>query len=97
MVQTDQNDRFGQTTLFQTGMWHSQDQNGPNWSISVRLGVKSESVSTSVWCIPGFGAGFEIALEPSKLKKYAENCAKGRFNFLRQILYAPNPGSKEIR
>ena len=26
----------------------------------------SESVSTGVWCVPGFGAGFEIALEPSK-------------------------------
>ena len=29
----------------------------------------SESVSTGVWCVPGFGAGFEIALEPSKLQK----------------------------
>ena len=29
----------------------------------------SESVSTGVWCVPGFGAGFEIALEPSKLLK----------------------------
>ena len=28
----------------------------------------SESVSTEVWCVPGFGAGFEIALEPSKLQ-----------------------------
>ena len=29
----------------------------------------SESVSTGVCCVPGFGAGFEIALEPSKLQK----------------------------
>ena len=43
--------------------------------IGVRLnlffGVRqnSESVSTGVWCVLGFGAGSEIALEPSKLQK----------------------------
>ena len=26
-------------------------------------------LSTGVWCVLGFGAGFEIALKPSKLQK----------------------------
>ena len=37
----DQNgpdDHFGQTALFQTGVWHYRDQNGPKWSILVHLG-----------------------------------------------------------
>ena len=33
---------------------------------------QSESASTGVWCVPGSGAGFEIALEPSKLQKESE-------------------------
>ena len=33
------------------------------------IDLLSESVSTGVWCVPGFGAGFEIALEASKLQK----------------------------
>ena len=39
----------------------------------------SESVSTGVWCVPGFGAGFGFALEPSKLQKEGENPGKGHF------------------
>ena len=39
----------------------------------------SEGVSTGVWCVPGFGAGFEFALEPSKLQKEGENPGKGHF------------------
>ena len=27
-------------TLFRTGLWHSQDQNGPKWSILVHFGLK---------------------------------------------------------
>ena len=54
----------------------------------------SESVSTGVWCVPGFGAGFEIALEPSKLQKQPENPGKGRFYFLRQILVCTKPWFK---
>ena len=58
-----------------------------------------ESVSTGVWCVPGFGAGFEIALQPSKLQKEGENVEKGTFIFCAKIWCAPNPGStmtKEI-
>ena len=62
----------------------------------------SESVSTGVWCVPGFGAGFEIALKPSNLLKEGENPGQGRFDFLRQSLVYTKPrggypGSKEIR
>ena len=46
----------------------------------------SESVSTGVWCVPGFGAGFEIALEPSELQKEGENPGKAL------LFSAPNPG-----
>ena len=49
-------------------------------------GLFSESVSTGVWCVPGFGAGFEIALKPSELQKEGENPGKGRFYFLRRTL-----------
>ena len=56
----------------------------------------SESGSTGVWCVPGFGAGFEIALEPSELRKEGENPRKGHFKFCAKPWYAPNPGSKEI-
>ena len=51
----------------------------------------SESVSTGVWCVPGFGAGFEIALEPSKLQKEGENPGKGHFHFLHQALVCTKP------
>ena len=54
----------------------------------------SESASTGVWCVPGFGAGFEIALEPSKLQKEGENRAKGHFYFLRQTLVCNKPWFK---
>ena len=55
----------------------------------------SESVSTGVWCVPRFGAGFEIALEPSKLRKEGENPEKGHyFYFLRQTLVCTEPWFK---
>ena len=43
MVQNGQIDHFGQNDLipirnFRTGFWHSQDQNGPFWSILVYSG-----------------------------------------------------------
>ena len=31
--------------------------------------VPRKAFQTGVWCVSGFGAGFEIALEPSKLQK----------------------------
>ena len=60
----------------------------------LRESIVSESVSTGVWCVPGFGAGFEIALEPSKLQKEAENPGKGRFHFLHQTLVCTKPWFK---
>ena len=54
----------------------------------------AESVSTGVWCVPGFGAGFEIALEPSKLQKEGENPGKGHFCLLRQTLVCAKPWFK---
>ena len=54
----------------------------------------SESVSTGVWCVPGFGAGFEIALEPSELQKEGENPGNGHFYFLRQTLVCTKPWLK---
>ena len=45
-----------------------------------------ESVSTGVWCVLGFGAGFEIALEPSKLKKEGDKPGKRHLHFLCQTL-----------
>ena len=59
-----------------------------------RLQSTSESVSTGVWCVPGFGAGFEIALEPSDLQKEGENPGKGHFYFLRQTLVCTKPWFK---
>ena len=56
--------------------------------------VASEGVLTGVWCVPGFGAGFEIALEPSKLRKEGENPGKGHFYFLRQTLVCTKPWFK---
>ena len=54
----------------------------------------SESVQTRVWCVLGFGAGFEIAMEPSKLQKEGENPGKVRFYFLRQTLVCTKPWFK---
>ena len=48
------------------------------------------------WCVPGFGAGFDIALEPSKLQKQGKIPQKGTFIFCAKLWYAPSPGSKEI-
>ena len=61
---------------------------------TISFPVLSESVSTGVWCALGFGAGFEIALEPSKLQKQAENPGKGHFYFLRQTLVCTKPWLK---
>ena len=56
-------------------------------SVFLGIGTRfSESVSTGVWCVPGFGAGFETALDPSKLQKEGENPGKGHFSFLHQTL-----------
>ena len=46
---------------------------------------KSESVSSGVWCVPGFGAGFEITFEPSELQREKAPGEK-HFHFLRQTL-----------
>ena len=45
---------------------------------------------------PEFGAGFEIALEPSKLQKEGENPGKGHLIVCAKLSYALTPGSKEI-
>ena len=50
---------------------------------------KLESVSTGVWCVPGFAVGFEIALKPSKPEKEGEIQEKGTFIFCAQLWYAP--------
>ena len=60
----------------------------------VILVTPSESVLTGVWCVPGFGAGFEITLEPSELQKEGENPGKGHFYFLRQTLVCTKPWFK---
>ena len=54
----------------------------------------SERVSTGVWCVPGFGAGFETALKPSKLQKEGENLGKGHLYLLRQTLVCTKPWFK---
>ena len=48
----------------------------------------------SLVCVPGFGAGFEIALEPSELQEEGENSGKGHFYFLRQTLVCTKPWFK---
>ena len=62
----------------------------------LNLDPNLESVSTGVWCVLGFGAGFDIALEPSKLQKQAEKLGKGAFIFCANSWYAPNPGSRDL-
>ena len=47
--------------------------------IGAGISLISEGVSTGVWCVSGFGAGLEFALEPSKLQKEGENPGKGHF------------------
>ena len=64
-----------------------------SWRVFLEKGG-SESVSTGVWCVPGLGAGFEIALEPSELQKEGENPSKGHFYFLRQTLVCTKPWFK---
>ena len=49
----------------------------------------SESISTGVWCVPGFGAGLYVALKPSQLQKEGENHGKGHF------ISAPNSGMRQ--
>ena len=49
------------------------------------------SVSTGVWRVLGFGAGFESALKPSKLQKKGERPEKGHFYFLHQVLVCSKP------
>ena len=44
--------------------------------------------------MPGFGAGFEIALELSKQQKEGEKPGEGRFYFLRQTLVYAKPWFK---
>ena len=68
---------------------------------SQHLDTFSESLLTKLrlafqlWCIPGCGSGFVLALETSKLQKYAQNQGKAAFIFCTNPWYAPNPGSKE--
>ena len=40
-----------------------------------------ESVSTGLWRVPGFGAGFIFTLKPSELQNYTENPGKDAFIF----------------
>ena len=76
---------------------HDSQNRGPGLARnSAARSKKSDSTSTGVWCVPGFGAGFEIALKPSKLQKEGEILARGAFIFCAKLWYAPNPGSKEI-
>ena len=44
--------------------------------------------------VPGFGEGFEIALEPSELQKEGENPGKRHFYFPRQTLVCTKPWFK---
>ena len=69
---------FAETTLYETAL------------LSPNEIFLSEGVSTGVWCVPGFGAGFEIALEPSVLQKQGDKKRK------RALLFsAPNPGMRQ--
>ena len=43
-------------------------------------------VSAGVWCIPGFGAGFDIDLTPSKLQKGAANPGIRHFDFCQTLV-----------
>ena len=43
------------------------------WKLAPEYIWMSESVSTGLWGVPGFGAGLEMGLEPSKLQKEGEN------------------------
>ena len=94
------------TSFRKSGLWQSEDRpwrgtsqkNSPLKPIALRWSksplASLESVSTGVWCVPGFGAGFEIGLEPSKLQKEGENPGKGHFFFLRQTLVCTKPWFK---
>ena len=79
----------------QTGLCNSGV--GARWELVCEMIARfrrSESVWTGVWCVQGFGAGFEIALEPSKLPKEGENPGKGHFYFPLQLWYEPKPWFK---
>ena len=63
-------------------------------SLKKYCAIRRIGVSTGVWCVPGFGAGFEIALELSELQKEGENLGKGHSYFLRQTLVCAKPWFK---
>ena len=60
----------------------------------VSLKSLSESVSSGVWCVAGFGADFEIALKPSKLQKEGEKPEKATFIFCAKTLVCTKPWFK---
>ena len=49
-----------------------------------------DGISESVWCVPGFGAGFEITLEPLTLQKEGEKPREGHSFFCAKLWYAAN-------
>ena len=56
-----------------------------------------ESVSTGLWCVPGFGAAFVFALEPPELqKKKPKILRRATFIFCAKPWHASNPGPEEI-
>ena len=76
-VHQEQDSRVAKRMVFQKGGFGGCS---PATKTGMRvLSDVSEGVSTGVWCVPGFGAGFEFALEPSKLQKEGENPGKGHF------------------
>ena len=62
--------------------------------IANRNSLRSESLSTRLWCAQGFGAAFVFTLDPSQLHKQARNPGKGHFYFCAKPWYAPNPVQK---
>ena len=75
------------SSLFETVL--SETVFGPSPRVGntiFRSAPYTEGVSTGVWCVPGFGAGFEIALKPS-------NCRKKEKSWKRALLFsAPTSG-----
>ena len=92
-------------TLFLKAVWHLKQ--GLHCKpidkarfASSRYVLKLESVSTWVWCVPGFGAGSHIALKPRNCRNQqkSENVEKGTswFSAPNPGMHQQNPGWKEI-
>ena len=87
--------------LLPSSLWHESGTQRKLFGWTVLFWVDffgwiflSESVSTGVWRVPGLGAGFEIALEPSNCRRRRTSCKRSLLFSARQTLACTKPWFK---